>query len=426
MRILYLCADSGIDLTGPSGGAIHIRAFVRALHELGHKVTVVCSTVSSPETAEKELGAAVRPAFPARWNHAVSRALRSVSRLANSESRLHRDAGRMLHNLTFGRVAKMAAREFAPDFVYERYSLWGFAGSRLAKILCTPLVLEINAPLVEEQMKYRGLSFPALARRIERRVWRSADLTILVSEPLRRHLELSGVPPDCVRVVPNGVDPWLFHPDVDGGPVREHLKLGGRFVVGFVGTFKPWHGLDVLLAAFRELYQEDSTSSLLLVGDGPLRSSLEEAVRQAGLTAAVTFTGNVPHREMPAYLAAMDVAVAPYPPLEDLYFSPLKLFEYMASGRAIVASRAGQIAQVLEDGVTGLLFEPGNGSELLARLRRLKNDVTLRHELGSRAGAAGRSLSWSSNAARVVSWVETLPRRESVLPRFREKEQHLA
>jgi glycosyltransferase involved in cell wall biosynthesis len=175
-----------------------------------------------------------------------------------------------------------------------------------------------------------------------------------------------------VRVLPNAVDTDLFRPDVDGAQVRRRCDLDGRFVVGFAGTFKAWHGVDILLAAFRDLRQTDPSIHLLLVGDGPLRPALEETVRTTGLEEAVTFAGRVAHDAMPAYLAAMDIAVAPYPALDEFYFSPLKIFEYMAAGRAVLASRVGQVVDLIVDGETGLLFDPGDDTGLVDRIQRLR------------------------------------------------------
>jgi glycosyltransferase involved in cell wall biosynthesis len=426
VKILYLCIDPGIDLTAQSGGAIHIRAFVHALADLGHQVTVVCSTVSSRGDIEADLHATVRPASLAGWNRAVARATQAANWLVGRLGREHPDFVRALHNLRFARIAQAAAREVAPDFIYERYSLWGIAGQWLARTRGTPLVLEVNAPLVYEQQHYRGLAFSTLARRIERLIWQRADLVFVVSEVLRRHLENAGVPAERVLVLPNAVDPSLFRADVDATPLRRRLKLEGRFVVGFVGTFKPWHGIDLLASAFRDLRQIDPSMHLLLVGDGPLRPSLEEEVVKAGLREAVTFTGHVPHKEMPQYLAAMDVALAPYPALDELYYSPLKLFEYMVTGRAVVASRAGQVAELVVDGETGLLFEPGDRRGLVECVLRLRRDATLRQELGRRASEACRACTWSSNAARVVHWAELFMKQEKPLTGLREKEQRIA
>ena len=278
----------------------------------------------------------------------------------------------------------------------------------LAKRYRIPHVLEVNAPLAYEQKKYRSLSLPRLAARVERTIWRSADLLIAVSEPLRRRLEQEGVPADRIAVLPNGVEPARFLLDAERAAARERLKLAGRYVIGLVGSFKPWHGTDGLLAGFEDLHRSDPLGHLLLVGDGPLRAQLTEQVRLAGLEKAVTFTGAVPHHEVPAHVIAMDVAVAPYPALEESYYSPLKLFEYMAAGRAIVASRMGQIAEILVEGESGLLFDPGNVTQLADCLRRLRHSPALAQELGRKAREASGSYTWDHNAARLIEQVGRL------------------
>lgn len=408
MKILYLCADPGIDLMGQSGGSIHIRSFVRALGELGHEVTLVCSSIGNDGLGEMDFHTAVRPAPLAAWNRACAQVMRTANRLIGRTGRLHPDLVRFLHNLTFSKVAKVASREVCPDFIYERYSLWGLAGLQLARDCSIPLVLEVNAPLAFEQQRYRGLTFSALARSIERRVWSQAHLLLAVSESLRGFLKEAGVAVERVRILSNAADTRLFRPDVDGEPVRRQFNLNRRFVVGFVGTFKPWHGVDLLVSAFRDLYKVDPSAHLLLIGDGPLRPSLEDYVWKTGLKEAVTFAGRVAHQDIPRYLAAVDVAVAPYPTLDEFYYSPLKLFEYMAAGRAVVASRGGQVAQIIEEGNTGVLFDPGDRAGLVECLRQLRNDPARREELGRRASAACRGYTWSQNAACVIDWVEPL------------------
>jgi glycosyltransferase involved in cell wall biosynthesis len=193
---------------------------------------------------------------------------------------------------------------------------------------------------------------------------------------------------------------------------KKHLNLENRFVIGFVGSFKPWHGADFLLSAFEDFHHLEPSSHLLLIGDGPLKSSLQERARQAGLEKAVTFTGVVAHEDIPRYLATMDVAVAPYPAVGDFYYSPLKLFEYMAAGRAVVASRVGQVAQVITQRVNGLLYEPGHRDDLVNCLRQLRESSALRLELGKNARRASREFTWEQNAARVVEWIEPTVERE--------------
>ena len=409
MKILYLCFDPGIDLSGVKGASIHVRSFVRALTELGHEVAVVGTKVSSPEPFETSTGATVLRAPLTPRNRALLRALKAENRFLALGLSRGRDLVRAFHNSEFFRVADECTGRLLPSFIYERYSLWGTAGHRLARKHSIPLVLEVNSPLTYEEEKYRGGSvFPSLSRWAERRTWRRADLLVAVSQALCNHFEEAGVKARKVEILPNAVDTRLFRPEVDDSQLRNRLKPDGRFVVGFVGSFKAWHGVDFLLEAFKWLRGDDASYHLLLVGDGPMRAKLEEETRWLGLQEAVTLVGSVPHEEVPRYLALMDVAVAPYPALDDFYFSPLKLYEYMAGGRAVVASRIGQVAEVIADGFTGLLYEPGNEEALLGCIRRLRTDESLRIELGQNARMACSKNTWRQNAERVVGWVEPL------------------
>jgi glycosyltransferase involved in cell wall biosynthesis len=393
------------------------------LADQNHQVTLVCSAATDDKTIEENLGAAVRLVPLATWNRALARGLRQINRLAGRPIRGHADIVRALHNFRFALIARAAARELKPDFIYERYSLWGMSGLWLARKLGIPLVLEVNAPLVYEQQQYRaGLTCPPLARWVERHVWQGADLVIAVSESLRGQLQRSVVDPRRIQVLPNAVDPRLFQGDSTGSALRENLNLDGHFTVGFVGTFRPWHGVDLLLATFQDLHRIDPKTHLLLVGEGPLRSRFEEQVRNAGLEKAVTFAGRIAHQEVPKYLAAMDVTVAPYPALDEFYYSPIKLFEYMAAGRAVVASRVGQVAEILIDGQTGFLFEPGDSADLLRCLLQVKADPTLSLELGRRASASCSEHTWNRNASRVIDWVGPLLNRiGSPMPSIREE-----
>jgi len=408
VKILYLCADPGIDLAGQGGGPIHIRAFVGALRDLGHEVTMVCHTVTNESAGAGNVTGDLRPLRLAAWNRALARSIRAANRLAGQTGRHHPDVVRCLHNLTSYRFAACAIRALRPHFIYERCSLWGMTGLWLARKYSVPLVLEVNAPLAYEQRQYRGLTFSSMAERTERMIWCGADLVIAVSDLLRHHLQEAGVRPGRIQILPNAVDTNLFRTDLDGELVRKRFHLGGRFVVGFLGTFKQWHGVDLLVEAFQRLHQVDPDMHLLLVGDGPLREPLQQEIRQATLEDAVTLAGKVAHQEVPLYLAAMDVAVAPYPDLSEFYFSPLKLFEYMAAGRAIVASRLGQVAEVIVDGESGLLFKPGDVEDLVRCIRRLREDSRLRLALGKQASMSSQSYTWSKNASQVVAWAEAL------------------
>jgi glycosyltransferase involved in cell wall biosynthesis len=343
------------------------------------------------------------------WNRGFGRTLRALNRALRRSERRNLDLLKLLHNFSFRKCAEHTVRQLNPDFIYERYSLWAVAGMQVARRHSLPLVLEVNAPLAYEEQIYRaGLTFPPLARWVERRLWRNANVTIPVSEVLRQRMIAAGVAAERIHVLPNAVDTDLFHPNLDGHALRDCLQIGERFVIGFVGSFKGWHGVDLLLDAFHDLYQSDQSAHLLLVGDGPMREALQEQARNLGLQGAVTFAGGVPHAEIPQYLATMQLAIAPYPALEDFYYSPLKLFEYMAAGLAVVSSRIGQVAEIITDGVNGLLFAPGDRTGLVECIQRLRKNPELRMQLGRRAAEACSQYTWEQHALKVIEWVEPL------------------
>ena len=197
------------------------------------------------------------------------------------------------------------------------------------------------------------------------------------------------------------MDTTRFAPSV--WPARIAGVPDGAFVIGFCGSLKVWHGLEILLPAFGALKAALPRAHLLVVGEGPRKAWVEGFVAGAGLTDAVTLTGWVAHVDLPGVIARMDVATAPYPAAEGHYFSPLKLFEYLACGRPVVASRIGQIASLLNGTEAALLVPPGDAAALAAALLRLAHDPTLAAKLAHFAAIEGRRHDWTDNARTVVA-----------------------
>jgi glycosyltransferase involved in cell wall biosynthesis len=359
MRIAYICADSGVPVFGTKGCSIHIEEFVRALLARRAEVSLYASRI----------GGVVPPSFEALAVRHLP-----IDRSGRVEER---ERAALAANEGW-RHAIEAEGPF--DLVYERYSLFSFAGMEYARAIGVPGVLEVNAPLIEEQSQYRQLVDRESAERATRRVFESASLLVAVSEEVAEYLRRYPESEGRIEIVPNGVDAHRFAPRAEVVSSR-----GDGFTIGFVGSLKPWHGLSDLIAAFAALSQEARNARLLIVGDGPERSWLEETIAAAEFRDSVRLTGAVPHREVPALLAAIDVAVAPYPKLTNFYFSPLKVFEYMAAGLPVVASRTGQVAKLIEDGVTGLLYEPGDVRALSGALDRLRQQPEFRKALGRAA-----------------------------------------
>ena len=219
-----------------------------------------------------------------------------------------------------------AAKPF--DFIYERYSLWSDAGARAARRLGIPLVLEVNSPLLLEQLAYRRLVLRDEAERVERDVFRGADLIFAVSEEVRAYAVSKGAAPETTHVQHNGVDLEKFCPH---GLKAELPFDDDTPVIGFSGSLKPWHGLEDLLDAFRILRRRAIPCRLLIVGDGPMKSWIEGFAKGGHMSHLVHVTGWLEHARIPEFIRRMDIAAAPYPAIENFYFSPLKLFEYMAS-----------------------------------------------------------------------------------------------
>ena len=396
MRIAYFLADHGIPVFGSKGASVHVRALANALCELGHDVTVFCAKHGPDVTPApfRMLKIDNTPASSPAPNDDDPLAQRRLK-----ETRYLADAERMRQ--TFARE-----HERQPfDAIYERYSLWSAAAVRASRQFGLPAIIEVNAPLLPEQRAYRELARDADAERIEHEVFSEAGAIVTVSAAVANYVIDHGGTPERVQVMPNGVDHALFHSDLTP---RQLPETDGRFVVAFSGSLKAWHGVDVLLEAFRELNHRLAGMHLLVIGDGPMREWLQGFVRGAKLDGHVSFTGWRPHDEVAALLAGANVAVAPYPPLEDFYFSPLKLFEYLALGIPTVASDIGQIRDIIKPGSNGLLTPPGDAIALADALEVLALDEPLRQRLGQEAARTGRNFSWRGNAEKVVTTFETL------------------
>lgn len=404
MRLAYLCADRGVPLGGVKGASIHVRAVADALSERGHRLTML--TARPGERSGRN-----------RWpmvDVGYDRSLKELKRAmlaAGGDPQLGRECHAMLLNLRVSEALEELERQQPLDAVYERYSLWSWAGLRFARRHGKPLILEVNAPLVREAAEWRQLEMTSVASAVERQMLRGADAVIVPSRELADWLTEEVGRSRHTRVIPNGFDEKLFRrpaplPDVAG-------LLRDQYVVAFVGSLKPWHGVGVLLNAFERLLARIPEAHLLVVGDGPLRQKVEAAAARLGED-RVTVAGAVDHSHVPGWLACADVAVAPYPRLDSFYFSPLKVVEYQAAGLPVVASRCGQLDRLIQDGDTGCLVPPGDAKSLAATLSDLHRAPALRRKMGVRGRRrAFRYSGWSAVAAHTEAVIERcLGRRE--------------
>jgi glycosyltransferase involved in cell wall biosynthesis len=409
LRIAYLSLDPGIPLGGNSGAAVHVECVTSALAQAGHEVTILAARLA-------ESGRSTCPVVPIEIPAALRHGVKSVGALvrrALPEYRYDRDLRALLLNATMGAPLASALTRLAADVVLERLSLFGLAGLDAARIQGIPHVIEMNAPLAAEAARYRGLTAEPLARAIEAMVLRGTDLIFTVSRSLEEHCRGLGVPAGRLRTVPNGADLGAFTPGLLGRERRQQLGWAdGEVVVGFVGGLRPWHGGLDLAAAFIRLAASHPKARLLIVGDGPEREPMEALFAGADVADRAHFLGTVPHDAVPSYLASMDIAVAPYRQSDGFYFSPLKLYEYMAAGKPIVASALGQIEEVIADGVNGALVDPSDSDALAAGIARLIEDGAMRQHLGSRARrSAEEHHAWSHKAAQIEAGLEEVVHR---------------
>ncbi len=374
MRILYhhriLAAD---------GMQVHIKELTAALERCGHEIAMV-----GPDT----VSSAGKPTLTGRLG-----ALRSHLPAAFGELL---EAG---YNLKAYRQLKEEAQTFRPDIIYERYNSFLLAGLWLKRALGIPLLVEANSPLCHERKLLGNLKLERLARSMERQVWREADAVLPVSHAIADFVRKENVPDERIHVIPNGVRPEVYK-GIRDGVMRKALQLEDKIVFGFVGYIRPWHGLDRVLHAFKNL--ENPSLHLLIVGEGPASDGLKSTASDLGLSGQLTFTGRQPHHKIPAFLGAMDVALQPD---VNAYASPLKLFEYLAAGCAIIAPDRPNIRELVTSGETALLINPEQDGELETAIRTLANDHDLRSRLGHAAiqHINDREFTWDANARRVAA-----------------------
>lgn len=291
-----------------------------------------------------------------------------------------------------------------PDLLYERYSLNTFCGLWASRRFRIPCVLEVNAPLYHEESTLGRLAFRRLARFSERWICSHSTLTFVVSQVMKDMLIEEGVPAHKLIVVPNGIDPHKFHPGISGQEIRQHYQLEDKLVIGFVGWFRPWHGLEMLLECMHDMRLAEHGVRLLMIGDGPAYPELQRYVTTHGLESAVVFTGAVKRQDIAAHIAAMDVAVQPSAPE---YACPMKIFEYMGMGKCIVAPDQPNIREILDDGATGWLFQPADKASLGAVLLKLLDDPEQREAMGRKAYAriVECGFLWQENAKKTLALV---------------------
>jgi glycosyltransferase involved in cell wall biosynthesis len=373
LRILYHHRTRSRD-----GQSVHIDEMIAALRREGVTVEVV-----EPQRVD-----ALKPA---RKKQVLPKLLYELLEFSYS-------------GLELFKLAAAILRE-RPDAIYERANIYTLSGVWAARLFSLPLLLEVNAPLAQERAKFDGLAMPVFARWTEAVAWRSATYVLPVTAVLAADIEREGVASSRVVVTSNGVNVEEFRIV----PPRSRPGLPAHFgpgpVLGFVGYIRAWHGLPQIV----DLLAQDAgfaNANLLVVGDGPGRIDLVRRAEELGVGDRVWVSGLVEREALAAYISSFDIALQPE---VTSYASPLKLFEYMALSRAIVAPDAPNIREILTHEADALLFEPNNPKSLADAIRALVTDDALRVRLGSAAADKIRKedISWARNARRAMSLIRS-------------------
>lgn len=363
MRIAYVCLDPGIPVFGTKGASVHIQEVVREYRRRGHDVTVYATRRGTDVPDDLAELRVVDVPITTRDEEERERAQQAAS----------------------ASVSDMV-RAGGYDLVYERYSLF----STVIAECRVPGILEVNAPLIDEQRTHRVLVDEQAADAALQEQVQAALATICVSDPVRDWV-IARTEGTRVFTVPNGVNVHRITPQPESP---------GAPVVTFVGTLKPWHGVDVLLRARAQAHKD---WQLRIIGDGPMRAELDDLARSLGID--VDFRGAVAPDAIPQHMAGTAIGVAPYPAMDtdsDQYFSPLKVYEYMAAGLPVVASRVGQLPEIM--GESAYLVPPSDPEALAEALDALVANPVERARVGSdNRRQAEREHSWTGTVDHILA-----------------------
>ncbi|HLA98780.1 MAG TPA: glycosyltransferase family 4 protein [Anaerolineales bacterium] len=394
LNIAHVYQESAIRFYEPHAAQVHIYYTMRGLQRAGHQVTllalqgrqVLCTqdlqVFKSDDLSAGHFG-------QLGWSGTVF-FRRFESGVRRLQSVFHLPYLALFDSYRMAEAASINLKGF--NLIHERLNLLSLGGAWASRKLGIPFVLEVNADLLE-QRKFKGIQEKGLRRLFAawatRMCFRTAAKVICISVRLKEHLKDNwNIEASKLAVLPCAADVEAFRPGYNSGLVRQGLGLTNEPVVIWVGGFYPWHDLSLLLESFAQVLQKRPDARLVLVGDGQTRPSVAHMVMNNGLRHAVIMTGAIAHTNVPELLSIADVAVVPSAPATASLGgtgTPLKLFEYMAAGKAILATALNEAAEVIQDGHNGLLVEGGDVNGFTEAMLTLLNDPVERGRLGQNA-----------------------------------------
>ena len=382
MRILYHHRTLGDGAEG-----IHIDEMVNAFQELGHEVHLVGPAVGKSNDGNN--GKNSKFAF---FKKIVRGPAYELSELA--------------YNVYGYASLRRAVKSFRPHMIYDRYITYNYSAVAIGRRYNIPTFLEVNAPLAYERdyEEDERLYFKKAAYALERRICSDAYCTVVVSTPLKEYLVSIGVPAEKIMVLPNGVNLNTFSFQEKDPDLLSELGISSRqIVIGFTGILRAWHGIDLLLEAFRKVHEYYPQTLLLLVGDGPIKEEIEAQAERVGCRDALIITGRVPHEKVRKYISLFDIAVSPK---ATFYASPMKILEYMAMGKPVLAPNTENIKDIIDDKKSGLLFQNKDHASLAENITLLIEDKNMRKKISNNALYKVKTCrNWRSNAEEIINYV---------------------
>lgn len=354
MKILYHHRTRGKDVE-----RVHILGVVNGLRRLGCKVDIL-----SPPGVDID-SSSINELQKFSWSRVVKKIPEIVFELME-----------VFYNITAYFKIKKIYKKSKIDGIYERYFLFSLATALFAKKAKIPLILEINdASFIE---RVRKLRMKRLASLIEKYTFNEASAIVAVSSKLKEMLIAHGIAKEKIWVVHNAVDPKIFSKDISGLSIRERYNLENKTVVGFVGSMVPWHGLQELMECAKVLGESDNNIRFLLVGD--FKNLTSKTLQFAkSLNGQIILTGKVSHDKIPEYIGAMDICIMPN---SNSFGSPMKIFEYMAMGKSVIAPDLEPLREIIKDEENGLLINPGDSEDMKRKIAHLISNRDLREKLG--------------------------------------------
>jgi glycosyltransferase involved in cell wall biosynthesis len=411
LNIAHLYQGGDVRLNEPHAAQLHIYHTMQGLQQAGHEVTllalqgrrVLCTKDLQVFKSNKRLTSHYGQLRLS--GSAIFKGFESAVRRLQSE--LHFPYLALFDSYRMAEAGSINLKGF--DLIHERFNLLSLGGAWASKQLGIPFVLEVNADLLE-QRKFKGVPEKGLRRLFAvwatRMCFNAAVKIICISGGLKDHLRSTwNIEESKLVVLPCAADVEAFGHNQNAESVRRGLGLTDEPVVIWVGGFYPWHDLDLLLKSFTRVLQRYPNAKLVLVGDGPTRQPFAQKVQNKGMQHSVIMTGAIAHSDVPGMLSIADIAVvpsAPVPASRGGTGTPLKLFEYMAAGKPIVATALDQAAEVIRDGQTGLLVEAGDVNRFAEAILTLLDNPAERVRLGQNARQQAIELySWEEYTRRL-------------------------